>query len=242
MDKYAIILAAGIGKRMNSNIPKCAIKLNGKSMINYIIETCLECEFNDIYVVVGHNKDYLINEIKYSVNYVIQEKQLGTGHAVLCCEQCFKNKEGIVIILNGDTPLIDSDIINNLINYHLNKHNDFTIVSTILNDPLQYGRVYVKDGYVKKIIEYKDCNNNQKKINKINCGLYCINLEILFNGLKLIKNNNNVKEYYFTDLIEILEQDYKIGCYNIEDSFKMIGINDQKTLKEVEEEIKKRSN
>ena len=242
MNKYAIILAAGYGKRMKTNIPKSGIIFNGKPIINHIVSSCKLCNFDDIYVVVGFQKEYLMNIIQNDVKYVIQEKQEGTAKAVLCCEEVLKNKKGLVVILYGDTPLVDNELIDNLIYYHINNNNDFTLTTSVLDNPKHYGRVYIKDGNVKKIIEYKDCNDEQKKIKKINCGLYCINLEILFSGLKFIKNNNVSKEYYFTDLVEILENEFKIGCYDIEDNYKLTGINDIDSLKRLEEEVKKRSN
>lgn len=232
MKKYAIILAAGLGSRMKSNLPKCMMNFCGKTMIEHIVDSCVKCHFDEIIVVVGYKKEYIYNLLKEKVKFIVQEKQLGTAHAVLCCENFFINKNGVCIIIPGDMPMIDCEVINNLIDKHILSNSDLTFVSTTLEDAKEYGRVYRIENQVKKIIEYKDATESEKLIKEINCGLYCIDCKKLFKELKTINNNNLSKEYYLTDLIEIFNKKYKVSCLNIKESYKLIGINDLQTLEE----------
>ena len=226
MKKYALILAAGKGTRMNTDIPKCAIDFCGKSIIERIVDTCKQCSFDEIVVVVGYKSEYIKNILKDEVTYIYQKEQLGTANAVLCCKEYFEDKEGSVVIIPGDMPLIDSRTINKLMIVHMNRGYDFTFVSTLTNYPNQYGRIFRIEGFIKKIIEYKDCNEEQRKINEVNSGLYCANIKNMFSELSCIKNNNKAKEYYLTDLVEIFANKNKAGCYLILDDKKLMGVND----------------
>lgn len=235
MNKYAIILAAGKGTRMKTELPKCAYPFCGKPMVQYIVDNCIKCGINDINVVVGYKKEQIMEVLQDNVSYAVQDQQLGTGHAAMCCEALLKEKEGLCLVFPGDMPLVDEDIIENLINIHTSKNNDLTVVTTILENPGAYGRIYRENGFIKKIVEYKDATEEQRAIKEINSGLYCVDLQLMFKALKSIKNNNNSGEYYFTDIIEILGQDYQVDSYIVEDTYKLAGINDLITLKEIEE-------
>lgn len=235
MNKCAIILAAGKGTRMKTELPKCAYPFCGKPMVKYIVENCIKCGINDINVVVGYKKEQIKEVLQDSVSYAVQDQQLGTGHAAMCCEPLLKDKEGLCLVFPGDMPLVDEEIINNLINIHINNKNDLTVVTTILDNPGAYGRMYRENGLIKKIVEFKDATEEQKTIKEVNSGLYCVDIQLMFEALKLIKNNNNSGEYYFTDIIEILGKEHKIDSYVVEDTYKLAGINDLVTLKEIEE-------
>ena len=235
MNKCAIILAAGKGTRMKTELPKCAYPFCGKPMVKYIVENCIKCGINDINVVVGYKKEQIKEVLQDSVSYAVQDQQLGTGHAAMCCEPLLKDKEGLCLVFPGDMPLVDEEIINNLINIHINNKNDLTVVTTILDNPGAYGRMYRENGLIKKIVEFKDATEEQKTIKEVNSGLYCVDIQLMFEALKLIKNNNNSGEYYFTDIIEILGKEHKIDSYVVEDTYKLAGINDLDTLKEIED-------
>ncbi len=234
MKKYAIILAGGKGTRMNTILPKCAVKINGSSMIEKIVATCEKCNFDDIIVVVGYKGEVIREILKNKVSYVYQDKQLGTAHAVLCCEDYLKNKDnGICVIIPGDMPFIDEYVVQNLINSHIKTNYLFTIVSTKLENPSYYGRVVrTIEGYLVKIIELKDASIEEKQIKEINSGLYCINTNIMFKYLKQINKNKITNEYYLTDLVEIILEDNKVGTLYVDESFKLIGINDLETLEQ----------
>lgn len=232
----AIILAAGRGTRMKSELPKCAYPVCGKPMISYILDACKNANVDDICVVVGHKKEVFEEMLKGTVSFAYQEEQLGTGHAIKCAKEFYQNKEGITLIFPGDMPLIDTDTIKGLIANHLENKNDLTVVTTIVDDPFGYGRIYKENSQIIKIIEEKEATLVEKEIKEINTGLYCINTNLLFSSVDLIKNDNNKGEYYLTDIVEILGKIKKVNSYIVPFDFKLTGINDVMTLKKVEEE------
>lgn len=240
MLKHAIILAAGKGTRMHTELPKCAYPFLDKPMVSYIVDACKESEIDEIVVVVGFKKEVLINVLDKNCKIAVQTEQLGTGHAVMAAEGSIESKEGICLIFPGDMPLIDSKSINKLIEKHLNDRNDLTVVTTIVDDPAKYGRIYRENGNIKKIVEYKDCNPEQLLIKEINSGLFCVNTKLLFEGLKEVKNINAQNEYYLTDLVEILGRNYKVDSYVLEDDFILTGINDMESLEKAEAIYKER--
>ncbi|MBP5407997.1 MAG: NTP transferase domain-containing protein [Bacilli bacterium] len=239
---HAIILAGGKGTRMHSDMPKCAYPFCGKPMISYIISSCKEAHIDDIIVVVGYKHEELIKCLPNDVRYVLQEEQLGTGHATKCAKKYLENEDGLTLIFPGDMPTIDCETITNLINTHIKDKNVLTDITTIFEDPKQYGRIERENGQIRRIVEFKDCNEEQKKIKEINVALYCIDNKVLFNTLDLIKNDNNAKEYYLTDIVEILGKDNRVDAYIAPNDYRLVGINDLETLKVVEEEYKKHHN
>lgn len=234
MNKYAIILAAGKGTRMKTELPKCAYPFCGKPMVEHIVDNLKNCGFDETIVVVGYKKEKIEEILKGKAKLAFQDKQYGTGHAALCCEPYLKDKEGLCLVFPGDMPLVDEDIVNGLIEKHINNKNDLTVVTTILDDPAAYGRIYRENGLIKKIVEFKDCNEEQKKIKEINSGLYCVDIKLMFEALHKVTNNNNSGEYYFTDIIEILGKDHRVDSYVVKDTYKLTGINDLETLAKTE--------
>lgn len=234
MFKHAIILAAGKGTRMHTDLPKCAYPFCGKAMVSYIVDSCKNSGVDDIVVVVGYKKELLIEVLDNDCTIAVQKEQLGTGHAVMAAEDAVSNKEGITLIFPGDMPLIDSETINKLVAKHLEDKNDLTVVTTIVEDAAKYGRIYRENGNIKKIVEYKDCNPEQLLIKEINSGLFCVNSKLLFEGLKKIRNVNAQNEYYLTDLVEILGNEYKVDSFVLEDDLILTGINDLDSLEEAE--------
>ena len=138
-------------------------------------------------------------------------------------------------------PLIKSSTIEELINNHINNKNDLTVVTTVVDNPFSYGRIVRKNGNVIKIVEEKEATDEEKKINEINAGLYCINAELLEDALNKVDNNNNKGEYYLTDIVEILGSSKKVDSFILKDALELTGINDVETLKMVEEEVSKRT-
>lgn len=239
-DCNAIILAAGKGTRMLSELPKCAYTFYGKPMIVYIINMCKKIQIDDICVVVGHKKESIENLLQDKVKYAYQKEQLGTANAVLAAKDFLeKHNEGITLIFPGDMPLIDGDVINNLIREHIENNNDLTILTTQIKNPTGYGRIIRQDGQIIKIIEEKDADDSVKAINEINTGLYCITTNLLEKALSKVDNNNNKGEYYLTDIVKILSGDKKVKAYLTEYDFKLTGINDLYTLSLVEKEYQK---
>ena len=239
-DCNAIILAAGKGTRLLSELPKCAYPFYGKPMIVYIINMCKKIQIDDICVVVGHKKESIENLLQDKVKYAYQKEQLGTANAVLAAKDFLeRHNEGITLIFPGDMPLIDGDVINNLIREHIENNNDLTILTTQIKNPTGYGRIIRQDGQIIKIIEEKDADDSVKAINEINTGLYCITTNLLEKALSKVDNNNNKGEYYLTDIVKILSGDKKVKAYLTEYDFKLTGINDLYTLSLVEKEYQK---
>ena len=236
---HAIILAGGKGTRMHSELPKCAYPFCGKPMINYIIDACKEANIEDIIVVVGYKSEILVECLPGDVKWVKQEEQLGTGHACKCAYPLLKDEDGITLVFPGDMPLIDLETINNMINTHVEQQNVLTALTTIYDDPKAYGRIYRENGQIKKIVEFKDCNEDQKKIKEINVALYCVDNKMLFEAIDKISNNNNSNEYYLTDIVEILGKDHRVDAYIAPADYRLNGFNDVESLQAAEKEYLK---
>ncbi len=245
MKKYAIILAAGKGTRMKTELPKCAYPLLKKPMIAYIVEHLYKSTMIDeLITVVGHKKEVIQEILNATVNYAVQEEQLGTGHAVLAAKDYIKDEEGYTIILPGDMPLIDVKVIKNAISEHIEFRHDLTVVSTIVDEPFGYGRI-IRDeaNYLNAIIEENDAKKEQKLIKEINTGIYIIDNKFLVPTLMKIKNNNSKKEYYLTDMVKIMKDEKRlIGTYLLEKSYKAMGINDLYTLSKAETILRNKIN
>jgi len=245
MKKYAIILAAGKGTRMKTELPKCAYPLLKKPMIAYIVEHLYKSTMIDeLITVVGHKKEVIQEILNSTVKYAVQEEQLGTGHAVLAAKDFIIDQEGYTIILPGDMPLIDAKVIKGAISEHLEFRHDLTVVSTILDEPYGYGRI-IRDeaNYLSAIIEENEANKEEKLINEINTGIYIINNKLLVPTLKKIKNNNAKKEYYLTDIVKIMkEEGYLVGTYLLRKSYKAMGINNLYTLSKAETLLRNKIN
>lgn len=212
---YGIILAAGEGKRMKSKLPKVLHKVCGKAMVEHVLDAVRGAGVEDVRVVVGHDADKVREYLSDTVETVYQEKQLGTGHAVMCCEEFLKDKKGTVIILAGDAPLISSDTILNVLKYHEENGFGATVLTADAENPFGLGRI-VRDenGEIKRIVEEKDASPEVKAIKEVNSANYCFDIELLREALKHIGNNNAQGEYYLTDAIEIIRNSgAKIGGY-----------------------------
>ena len=244
MYKCAIILAAGEGKRMNSNIPKVMHKVCGKEMINHVIDTLRNCGIENVNVVVGKGAEKVKEgTASRNVSYSTQEVQLGTGHAVMSAEDFLKGKKGTVAIFVGDGPLITEDTVNTLFNYHEEGGFSSTILTSIMDDPAKYGRIIRNpQGKVEKIVEFKDCNEEEAKVKEINSGMYCFDIEDLLSRLSKLNNNNNQGEYYLTDVIEILKKENKkVGAIDVSVD-EITAVNSKAELAVAENIMRKRIN
>jgi UDP-N-acetylglucosamine pyrophosphorylase len=234
-----IILAAGKGTRMNSDLPKVLHKLQGKTLIDYVIDESELLKPKEIILVVGYKKERVIKHTESRINlkYAIQEEQLGTGHAVLQTKELLKNKKGHILILYGDVPNIKASTLLPIVENHVSNNRDLTLITAEIDDPTGYGRIIRdKKGNLLKIIEEKDCNNNEKKIKEWNPGIYIFKTEEVFKILDNIKTNNASKEYYLTDAIGLAQQsNMQIKAIKIANSDEVIGINTADQLKELED-------
>lgn len=238
-----VILAAGKGTRMKSDLPKVLHTLNNKSMVEYVIDVAEAIGSEKIVLIVGHEKELVIETVKErDVEFAVQAPQLGTGHAVLQSKPHFKDYEGNILVLSGDVPLLQAETLRELIQIHEAENPLATLLTTRMEDPTGYGRV-IRDsgGFVKKIIEEKDANEEIRKIREINVGIYIFNARELFHTLPQVKNDNRQGEYYLPDVLKIyVERGEKIAAVLTEDVEETHGINTVEQLKHAEEILTQR--
>jgi len=236
-----VILAAGKGTRMQSPLPKVLAPLRGKHMIKHLLESVDETQIDPKpIVVVGYEKNLVMKELGDKYEYVVQEEQLGTGHAVACTKNACEGVEHIMVI-SGDQPFIKTETIKNLLNKHLNSGAKLTITTAILPDFLDWREAFIKYGRIKrdggKIIdrEYKDATEEEKNITEVNVSLYAFNTKWLWENYKKInKEHNNQKEYYLTDLWQIASTNGdKIEIFHI-DPAEALGANSKEELEILE--------
>jgi bifunctional UDP-N-acetylglucosamine pyrophosphorylase/glucosamine-1-phosphate N-acetyltransferase len=226
MKRQAIILAAGKGTRMKTETPKCAFPILKKPMIEYSIESLERANVERVITVVGYKKDVFINLLGNQVEYVYQEEFLGTGDAVLQVSKLKHDKDTLTMILPGDMPLIPSSLIDKLYRSHIEMGNDLTVVSFFTDNPSGYGRIERNEyNQVINIIEERDCNDLQKQIKEVNSGTYIINTKLLFKILPLIKKNTLSGEYYLTDILRLMHQDYRVRAFIASNPTELMGIN-----------------
>ena len=230
------ILAAGKGTRMESSIPKVLHKISGKSLLQRVIDSCVVLNPDQIFVITGHKsrevQDSITNNKK--INFVIQDPQSGTGHAIqILCKEVKKN-EGKLLVLNGDVPLIKPETLNNLLNLHDSNNADVSLITTKKNNPHGYGRVFLEGNFIDRIVEEKDCNNQERLNLLINAGVYCFNWQNLSKIISTLKSNNNQNEIYLTDTVSMLKNSLSL---EIEDNGELQGINNRIQLSKCEEII-----
>ena len=234
-----VVLAAGKGTRMNSDLPKVLHKLQSKPLIDYVIDESELLNPKEIILVVGFKKESVIKHTQSRINlkYATQIEQLGTGHAVLQTNELLKNRKGHILILYGDVPNIKASTLQPIVNDHISNNRDLTLITAEIDDPTGYGRIIRdKNGNLLKIIEEKDCSDDEKKIKEWNPGIYIFKIPEVFKILDNIKTNNVSKEYYLTDAIGLAQQsNMQIKAIKIENSDEVIGVNTADQLKELED-------
>lgn len=243
-ERYAIILAAGKGTRMKSKLYKVLHPVCGNPMVEHIMNRVTETAPNEIITIVGHGAELVKKQLGDRSEYALQAEQLGTGHAVLQAEPFLKGKKGTTLVISGDTPLLTSETLNNLFEYHQGKNASATILTAKADDPTGYGRI-VRDhvGIVEKIVEQKDATLEEARIQEINTGTYCFDNELLFDALSQLDTDNAQGEYYLTDIIEILKKAGKnVAAYLTEDFDESLGVNDRVALSKANELMRARIN
>ena len=200
-----IILAAGKGTRMKSDLAKVLHPLCGAPMLTYPVAAAQAAGSEKNVVVIGHQAEQIREKFRdQGLIFVEQRELLGTGHAVLQAAEAFRDHGGAIVILCGDVPLILPGTIKTLYERHRSARAAVTVLTMIQEEPAGYGRVIkAEDGHVVKIVEEKDASVDEKKICEVNTGLYCVRSAFLFSAVATLGNRNAQKEYYLTDIIEI---------------------------------------
>lgn len=245
----SIVLAAGEGTRMKSNIPKVLHRVCGKPMLEYVIEASKDAGIDKNCVIIGHGGSKVKEAFSNADNVVFKNQPIGkeypygTGFAVMQAKEYIEDNSNVVI-LYGDTPLITSKTIKELIKYHLDSNNYATVLTAYIEKPTGYGRILRdENGNLIRIVEEKDANEEEKKIKEINSGIYCFKGKHLKAALNKINNNNAQGEYYVTDVIGILkEEGYKVGAYLIDDATEIYGVNSRVQLAFCEKIMRNRIN
>ena len=243
MKTGTVILAAGLGKRMHSALPKVIHPLLGKPLLTYAIESAQAVSEIKPIVIVGYEKEKVVNAVKEDVTFVSQDEQLGTAHAVMMAEPFLNGKADLVVITSADMPLVSKKTLEKLVAVQKEEHGVMTLISIKGDESRGFGRVLRdKNGNAAAIIEEKVANEEQLRIKEYNAGIYCIKADWLWDALKKVKKSP-VGEYYLTDLLELAVREKQIATVvPLEDEEEAIGINNRIHLAEVEKIIRRRIN
>ena len=238
----AVILAAGKGTRMKSKLPKVLHKVGGHPMLEHVMDAAEAAGCRDNVVVIGHGAELVRELVGDRARIALQAEQLGTGHAVLQAADTLKDFSGTVMILCGDTPLLEADELEKFYAEHVKSGAAATVMSALMDDPFGYGRI-LRDanGDVAGIVEQKDASKEQKQIKEINTGNYCVEAPLLFEVLRTLGNDNAQGEYYLTDVLAKLRaMGKKVGGVITADSEMIMGVNSRRQLAEAESVMRRR--
>jgi UDP-N-acetylglucosamine pyrophosphorylase len=238
MSLAIVIMAAGKGTRMQSDLPKVLHEANGKPLVAYVIEKSQALDPEKIVLIIGHQAEKVRQATaSFPVAYALQEPQLGTGHAIMQTEPLLADFNGEIIILSGDAPLFTARTLREIVAFHRSKQAVATVMTAEIDDPTGYGRIIRSDDgeEVLKIVEQKDASEQEKAVKEINSGVYVFNASELFSALHGITNNNAQGEYYLTDVFGIcFGKGKKVCAFKIADPNEIRGINTPEQLREAE--------
>lgn len=242
--RYAVVLAAGQGTRMKSKLYKVLHPVCGKPMVEHVVDQISTLDVDKVVTIVGHGAEKVQEHLAGKSEFVKQEEQLGTAHAVLQAKPELAGKDGVTLVVCGDTPLIEASTMEALLKYHHEKRAKATILTTVIEDPTGYGRIIRDDlGIVEKIVEHKDATEKEQRISEINTGTYCFDNKALFEALENVSNDNVQGEYYLPDVIKILKDlDEVVAAYRMESFEESLGVNDRIALAEASKLMQRRIN
>jgi bifunctional UDP-N-acetylglucosamine pyrophosphorylase / glucosamine-1-phosphate N-acetyltransferase len=245
-----LILAAGLGTRMRSNLAKVLHKLDGRPLINHVCRTATALAPRKVYAVIGHQgedvKSAVLEELDSEhAEFVWQKEQLGTGHAVNAAREFLENEDSTLLVLSGDVPMIRAETLAALVQQHRSHRGRgaaCTILTVKLDDPTGYGRIVRDDhGLFDRIVEQKDATDDERKVKEINSGIYCFDTRKLFTALSSVKNENSQGEYYLTDVPALLRNEGEdVAIYHHTDSHEIEGINNRVQLADMERILNRR--
>jgi bifunctional UDP-N-acetylglucosamine pyrophosphorylase/glucosamine-1-phosphate N-acetyltransferase len=229
----ALILAAGKGTRMKSDLPKVLHPLMGKPMVEYVITACRKASVDESILVIGHQAALVREILGPEHKYVEQKEQLGTGHAVMVSRGTLKQYKGDLLVLAGDTPFLTSQIIRKLIGKHQKTGAAATLMTAVMDPPPAYGRIVRINGKISRIVEERDATPDERKIKEVNTSHYCFKAEKLFPCLDRLSTDNDQGEYYLTDVIQMLvNQQETVESLTSHDPAVLMGINNRLHLAE----------
>lgn len=243
-NRYVIVLAAGQGTRMKSKLFKVMHPVMGRPMVGHVVSAALNAKATQVITITGVGAETIQDYLGDRSEYVFQEEQLGTAHAVEQARELLDGKEGTTVVLSGDTPLIKAETLEQLMDEHENSGAKATILTALAEDPFGYGRVIrAKDGSVTKVVEEKDANEEERAVQEINTGTYCFDNKELFEALEKVDNNNAQGEYYLPDVLEILkDKNEKVSAYQLENMDEALGVNNRVALAQATTIMKNRIN
>jgi bifunctional UDP-N-acetylglucosamine pyrophosphorylase/glucosamine-1-phosphate N-acetyltransferase len=242
-NQVAIVLAAGVGKRMNSNLPKVLHPVLGRPMVDHVLDAVRAAGVPRVVVVVGHRAEQVRAALAgRNVEFALQAEQLGTGHAVLQTKPLLGGHRGTGLVLCGDTPLLTPETLGDLLATHRDTGAAATVLTAVVDDPTGYGRVLRgPDGAVRRIVEHKDATDEVRRVREINSGLFAFSLPDLFAALEQIGTDNAQGEYYLTDTLEILlGLSRRVSARACRDPREVLGVNTPEQLREVEDIMRQR--
>ena len=244
MSSIALILAAGEGTRMKSDMPKVAHRILGLPMVDWVVRAARESGCERIVAVTGHGAEE-VEAILGDIESVRQERQLGTGHAIMCAREALRDFEGSLIVLSGDTPLLHAETISGLVAMRESSGSALTLLTAVVPDPTGYGRIVrdMRDGSVARIIEEKDCSAEERRIGEINTGTYCFDAAVLLAHLDRLTTDNSQGEYYLTDMVAVFnDEGLTVSATTTDEPLETLGVNSRVQLAEASKIMQQRIN
>jgi bifunctional UDP-N-acetylglucosamine pyrophosphorylase / glucosamine-1-phosphate N-acetyltransferase len=240
-----IVLAAGEGTRMKSSIPKVLHEIGGRTLVGHAVVCAQALQPEHLAVVVGHGRDQVTEHLAAvapDVTTVVQEQQLGTGHAVRCALEALPQLDGVVVVTYGDVPLLTGDTLRELVELHVADANAVTVLTAQVDRPAGYGRIIRDaDGGIMGIVEEKDASDEVRRIREINSGIYAFDAGVLRDGLARLTADNAQGELYLTDLVSLARTDGRgVGVFRTDDAWQTEGVNDRVQLAAMRRELNRR--
>jgi bifunctional UDP-N-acetylglucosamine pyrophosphorylase/glucosamine-1-phosphate N-acetyltransferase len=243
MGVTALILAAGEGTRMKSALPKVAHEVLGVPMVRLVVDAAREAGCENVIAVTGHGAEQ-VEALLPDVTCVRQDRQLGTGHAVMCAAEALAGVAGSLVILSGDTPLMTAETVRGLVAMRESSGSVATLLTAHMSDPAGYGRIVRdRDGGVSAIVEEKDCTPEQRAIHEVNTGTYCFDTAVLLAHLERLSTDNAQGEYYLTDMVEVFNSEgLDVSATMTEDPLETLGVNSRVQLAQAAKVLQRRVN
>jgi bifunctional UDP-N-acetylglucosamine pyrophosphorylase/glucosamine-1-phosphate N-acetyltransferase len=244
-DTHVVILAAGKGTRMESALPKVLHRVAGAPMIDYLLAAARPLAPATVTLVIGHGADLVRDRLARhgDLRFVLQEPQLGTGHALRQTEALFAGVDGTLVMLQGDVPLLTASTLERLVTTHRSSNAAATVVTAVFEDPFGYGRIVRDGGELVRIVEERDATDAERRIREVNAGIYAFDLGALFPSLARIAAANAQGEYYLPDLVGIYRQEGRaVGSVRVADPDEIRGINSRKELAAVSRIVRQQRN